>query len=702
MEQHARSRRHVRPILAFGASAALLAGCARDPGGAAGGGSGGAGGGGGGGEAPAASLDSIFVGGTDLLAGVTSVQNGQLVHGTLAPAGADLRPSLRVTLADGSLESVRAELVSADGALPVFDGKLTVQDGAAVLPLDVDLFPDVPYRLTIRAPDGGELRWNGAAIAAARGCFFVAGALAEADTQAPAVSHLAVDRQVIEGEEPFVLHAAIADRGGVAQAEVELGSDFFGPLWSERVPLAYDPQTCLFAATATLPRWLPGGPWASRRLVANDGSGNEVVLHVDDRLGTERSAFLFGGAMPVSALALDVSGHTWDDVPPELASVSAVLDGEDLIVEVGANDADSGVASVTAHALPLDEGASGQLLAIPLARDETGRFRGTQHIAPWLASGVWTIAHVQIGDRAHNSVGFHSNGTAYLSSQGHLVDTGVPTATFVHETEGADTTAPVIADVWRDPPAARIETPGDVAFSVAVTDEGAGVATVRAQLSTDCDDDLGLAAYEDVVFGADGEGSFRGVARLFASDVAGTWTLCRVAVTDRAGNAAELVANDAGLYETTGRATAIRVPSFTFAPAPVAPTAIESVALGATSIEQGVLDLDIGVAETGAGVRGVVAEVHREDAAPARYLPLRLVLDRVGAGRWKARLNVLPGLDGGTWVVHRIVLDTEDGRSIEYRGAAGASYVRVAEDAPGDATPTDVRTATFVKLPVPR
>lgn len=633
------------------------------------GGSGGTGGGGGGG-ATGAIFEGIRIG--DAAPGTWAIVDGSLVHSAIEDAGGALQPAIEIDVG-GDVESIHLRLVSADGSFELFDGDVAVEGGVASLDLDEELLIDVPYRLEITA--GGSLAWGEEPIDAVQVCFFTQDGLtgsAEADRFGPVVSHVAVGAAVANEGAPFEVIAAATDPSGVGSLTLTLAHEEAEPGHvGATAELAYDPATCLFRGEASLPTWGPDGFWYVNRVEASDRvdvapNTSAAVLEIFT------SEWLAGGAIAILPPKVLATNHTPDTEAPTLTSVTVDWTETQATLSVVAADVGAGIAAVSAQ-LGTDF-YTGPDLALA---ESGGTWTVTWDLPAWAPGDAWYVAGLTLVDVAGNAYRLTGHADDFLTElnctlwcQETPID--VMTPTFARTGQMPDETTPEVTAVSLS--ATTITDPAaEVILTVAITDDGGSgldFASATVISSDDCSPD-GPAIYRNVPL-VEGATGWTGSLQFWPNDPRGTWTVCDISFADRAGNYGFVRAAGAGEpYTLFGMELSFSAPAVSFeAPGTPRETTLESVALSAMSIESGVLTLDLGIAEGGAGVERVEVTIGTPSWDPAERVSIAPAVHRTGesdgVATWQARFAVLPGYPAGEWLVDQIVIEHRNGGTVRY------------------------------------
>lgn len=662
------------------------------------GGSGGTGGTGGtgGGTVADAVLTEISVGSASLAGGAPNVVDNRVVHTGPLDSGGTLQPPIRIAV-DGDLGAVSVHLSSADGAFEVLDAELAVENGEATLELDEPLHVNIPYRLRV-TPVGAQLHYGETEVEGAIFCFFVQDSYtlsADADRFGPVVSHVAFEAGLTQGASAFDVVAAAVDPSGIAQlgvgiSTVEQGA--FGP--RVEVGLTYDPLSCLFDGSASIPSYLPDGPWSFATVVAadrKDGAPNSSVLTSDPFL----SRYTLGGPVAIALDTIERVGGTPDTEPPVLEGAEIEYTAGTAHIRVQATDAGSGIEAVLVS-LSSESGS----IETELSSGAEG-WSGAVEIPAWMPGASWYVSRVELRDAAANtdivegeSTGNFFHFSCTLSCE--QVFTDIPVPTFERTGLGeVDERAPAITRIALSPAGPIAELPATRTVELDATDvhDSGASSGVREASVTFCSP--GQTIFRQVFLTAGAGDTWTGTLELWPTDPRGTWSACNITVSDHAQRTAYLTA-EGETYAVDGAATTVPVLTFDLtAPDDAVDSTIDSVVLS-NDVFPDVVDLALQVTEGGAGVIAVSASFSSSDRSPETLIVLTPQLHRVEPSLYLARFSMLPGYTGGAWQLDTITILHADGSQVRYEAdTASGVYTRI--DERFQQTPTTLEVPTLDK-----
>lgn len=217
---------------------------------------------------------------------------------------------------------------------------------------------------------------------------------APGDSHPPQLLSLWLDRASMRvGETNKLFVRAQDDRTGIAL----ISGVFLSPAKHARIGFA-----CrlgidgVWECSITPPACLDCGTWQLEQLQLQDKANNFVAERVDNPL--------------VAAIALNISGDSCDAMQPDVTAIAldrnvvSNVEASTVTVTSTVFDDTCGIASVTGMALgPVTEsGIQPRIYAAFLPNGETNAWVAHIPIPKFAAKGVWSIAWIQVIDKANN------------------------------------------------------------------------------------------------------------------------------------------------------------------------------------------------------------------------------------------------------------------------------------------------------------
>lgn len=609
----------------------------------------------------------------------TRVVDGNLVHATLEDAGLVPRPNVEVRLDGEGIDLVHVRLASADGARVVVDDDFRVVGQMVSFQPQVDLWAEMPWRLTVSPAGEGSFRWKGEAVNEVTLCFKTRADNSfymskSFDRFPPAISSVQVDPASVGADEDVRVSVGATDltpmlgAGAVIAPEAE-GAEGF-PL-----ELAYDPTTCLWTGSTRLPAQVPGGTWHVAKATATALAGYPTTEELEAS-GDHFAAGPF--AVPVPRF--EVQDRQSESDAPAITAVRATVERRSVHLAIEATDAGAGLGEAEATL----RGPTGAEEPLPLTAGESG-WSGTREFLPW-EDGTWTVSKIRAADRARNELRLEATGGAHYEANGSA--TSLQLASFELAGGTPDTTAPALDRVIRVFDGEEIVAPTYGLILVRPVEEGSGIASVTGVLATDCADP---ATHETLTFERYDELSWDVLLFFFSRTEDLRYTLCSIEAKDRAGNQSTWTAGETGVYGGTN------VPVATVdvkAGREPGPTTIASLHIPAAAPFGGAIKMSA-VLDDPSGLLYNVRATVRRAGDPGGEMPIEAqfiqaydtVIPNNPGSTWYAQLQLLARYETGEWLLERLEVSQFDGTTVVYEADLEAgTYRRVDEDGLSEAS----------------
>jgi hypothetical protein len=319
------------------------------------------------------------------------------------------------------------------------------------------------------------------------------------DVTAPVVHSISVDKQEVNyGEEVTVSLDVTDDLSEINTVSVQFEGENYGYMWKEAV---YNKDNQKFEAKLPISYSTPTGKWRA------------TYVSVDDKRNNW-NGYYEGGDLDLSKAQFTVLEGNKDDTPPVVDGVTVdkqeAKPGETVTVSVDAKDDKSGIDTIYVNY----RGSNGGYLSKQaVLNDESNKYEAQIAIEDTTKSGTWSIATIQLYDKAANQVEFYNGDDADFSS-----------GNFTVINENSDTTAPTIQDVTVDKKDAK---PGDtVTVSIDAADDKSEITYLEVNYYGPIGD-----MSEEAVYNPDTQ---KYEAKLLISEDTrpGTWTLSSIFIED--------------------------------------------------------------------------------------------------------------------------------------------------------------------------